>query len=101
MTFINIRVWLQSLKFCIEFNRLALFIFRKMATQNKTKKLINSAENSAWEGLNGLVCWNPGLALMPGHKDVVIRRDWEEVKKAGKVSMITGGGSGHEPMWAG
>lgn len=69
--------------------------------KNQTKKLINSAENSAWDGLSGLVSWNPGLALMPGFKDVVLRRDWQEVKKAKKVSMITGGGSGHEPMWAG
>ena len=32
---------------------------------------------------------------------VVLRSDFEEFKKSGKVALISGGGSGHEPSHAG
>ena len=38
--------------------------------------------------------------MLEGHR-VVIRSDIEGVKKAGKVTLISGGGSGHEPAHAG
>ena len=37
---------------------------------------------------------------MKDHR-VVIREDVEELRKAGKVTLVSGGGSGHEPAQAG
>ena len=66
----------------------------------KTKKLINSADTCVDQSLEGLVSTQPGLRLLHGHR-VVIREDIEEVKVAGKVTLLAGGGSGHEPAHAG
>ena len=43
---------------------------------------------------------NTGLRILAGHQ-VVIRADIEKVKAEGKVTLISGGGSGHEPAHAG
>uniref|UniRef100_A0A673HFV6 Triokinase/FMN cyclase n=1 Tax=Sinocyclocheilus rhinocerous TaxID=307959 RepID=A0A673HFV6_9TELE len=48
--------------------------------------------------LEGLVRSNGGLALLRGHR-AVLRSDLERVK--GKVALLSGGGSGHEPAHAG
>uniref|UniRef100_A0A671KIE1 Triokinase/FMN cyclase n=1 Tax=Sinocyclocheilus anshuiensis TaxID=1608454 RepID=A0A671KIE1_9TELE len=50
------------------------------------------------EALEGLVRSNGGLALLRGHR-VVLRSDLESIK--GKVALLSGGGSGHEPAHAG
>ena len=47
----------------------------------------------------GLLIANPELVCIRG-THAVVRRDYEDVKK-GKVALISGGGSGHEPMHAG
>ncbi|XP_022107509.1 triokinase/FMN cyclase-like [Acanthaster planci] len=65
-----------------------------------TKKLINSVDACVDQSLEGLVASQPGLRLLQGHR-VVIREDIEEVKKMGKVTILSGGGSGHEPAHAG
>ena len=75
-----------------------------MAAQQKevstSKKLINNSLNVVDEALKGFVAANPGLRLLKGHR-VVIREDIDELRKAEKVSLVSGGGSGHEPAQAG
>ncbi|XP_053373186.1 triokinase/FMN cyclase-like isoform X1 [Mercenaria mercenaria] len=64
------------------------------------KKLLNTVERCVDENLEGLVTINPGLRLIKDTR-VVVRADIESVKKAGKVTLLCGGGSGHEPAHAG
>lgn len=51
--------------------------------------------------VDGLIASTPNLARLDGYPDikVVLRTDWD--KDAGKVAIISGGGSGHEPFCAG
>ena len=65
-----------------------------------TKKLLNEIESCVDESLYGATTLNPGLNQLKGHR-VIIRADYEEFKAAGKVTTITGGGSGHEPCFYG
>lgn len=67
---------------------------------NTSKKLINNSLNVVDEALKGFVAANPGLRLLKGHR-VVIREDIDELRKAEKVTLVSGGGSGHEPAQAG
>ena len=61
------------------------------------KKLINSVETVEDEMIQGLVKAYPQyLKKIDGH-NVVVRAK----KKEGKVALISGGGSGHEPAHAG
>ncbi|XP_030609572.1 triokinase/FMN cyclase isoform X1 [Archocentrus centrarchus] len=62
------------------------------------KKLINSADSCVDEALLGLVRASGGLSLLKGHR-VVLRSDLQNLK--GKVALLSGGGSGHEPAHAG
>lgn len=62
------------------------------------KKLVNSAAGCADDALAGLVACNPGLRLLQGHR-VVLRADLAAVW--GRVALLSGGGSGHEPAHAG
>lgn len=50
------------------------------------------------EALEGIVSSNGGLMLLQGHR-VALRSDLHNLK--GKVALISGGGSGHEPAHAG
>lgn len=65
-----------------------------------SKKLINDPLDAVDEALEGIVLANPGLKLLKNHR-VIIREDVNEIRKAGKVTLISGGGSGHEPSHAG
>ncbi|HWK22291.1 MAG TPA: dihydroxyacetone kinase subunit DhaK [Ureibacillus sp.] len=60
------------------------------------KKLINQAENLVIEMCNGIVIAHPELQLNEKYK-IISRRN----TKKSKVSIISGGGSGHEPAHAG
>lgn len=71
-----------------------------MAAKQNTKHLINNIDSAVDEALQGIVAANPGLNLLKGHR-VVIRSDVEELRKAGKVTLVSGGGSGHEPSHGG
>ena len=75
-----------------------------MAAEDKpaatSKKLINNPLNAVDEALEGIVATNPGLNLLKNHR-VIIRKDVDELRKSGKVTLISGGGSGHEPSHAG
>lgn len=64
------------------------------------KKLINDPSKTVNDALEGFVMTNPHVSLMRPH-NIIIRKDVEDVKKAGKVCLISGGGSGHEPSHAG
>ncbi|CAG0880743.1 unnamed protein product [Darwinula stevensoni] len=63
-----------------------------------SKKLINEVDRVVEDMLEGLVASNPGLRLVRD-SNVVISARANEVK--GKVAIISGGGSGHEPFAAG
>uniref|UniRef100_A0A3Q4HTX8 Triokinase/FMN cyclase n=1 Tax=Neolamprologus brichardi TaxID=32507 RepID=A0A3Q4HTX8_NEOBR len=75
----------------------SIFIFYLFLFQPQ-KKLINSAESCVDEALLGLVRASAGLSLLKGHR-VVLRSDLENLR--GKVALLSGGGSGHEPAHAG
>ena len=61
------------------------------------KKLINDPKNVVGEMLAGLTAAHPDkLARVPDY-NVIIRRN----PKQGKVGLVSGGGSGHEPAHAG
>ncbi|XP_078593850.1 triokinase/FMN cyclase-like isoform X1 [Branchiostoma floridae x Branchiostoma japonicum] len=67
---------------------------------NVGKKLINSKERCVDESLEGTAASHPGLRLLSGHR-VMVREDVASVRAAGKVTLLSGGGSGHEPAHAG
>jgi dihydroxyacetone kinase DhaK subunit len=60
------------------------------------KKNINNAEDIVMEMCEGIVLAHPELELVPRYK--IIKR--KQIDK-NKVSLISGGGSGHEPAHAG
>ncbi|XP_067435385.1 triokinase/FMN cyclase [Thunnus thynnus] len=62
------------------------------------KKLINSVDGCVDEALCGLARASGGLSLLKGHR-VVLRSDLDNLK--GKVALLSGGGSGHEPAHGG
>ncbi|XP_062849317.1 triokinase/FMN cyclase [Trichomycterus rosablanca] len=61
-------------------------------------KLLNSVDRCVDDALEGIVSSNGGLSLLRGHR-VVLRSDLQNLK--GKVALISGGGSGHEPAHVG
>ncbi|XP_059566480.1 triokinase/FMN cyclase isoform X1 [Myotis daubentonii] len=63
-----------------------------------SKKLMNSVAGCADDALAGLVACNPNLQLLQGYR-VVLRSDLDSLK--GRVALLSGGGSGHEPAHAG
>ncbi|XP_014904585.1 triokinase/FMN cyclase [Poecilia latipinna] len=69
-----------------------------MLNMEAQKKLINSVDCCVDEALCGLVRASGGLALLKGHR-VVLRSDLDSLK--GKVGLLSGGGSGHEPAHGG
>lgn len=63
-----------------------------------SKKMVNSVEGCADDALAGVVASNPDLQLLQGHR-VALRSDLDSLK--GRVALLSGGGSGHEPAHAG
>jgi dihydroxyacetone kinase-like protein len=61
------------------------------------KKLINSAETVLEESLDGFAAAHADILLLGTERKFVRRR----TLKLGKVALISGGGSGHEPLHAG
>src|SRR3954454_7224005 len=61
------------------------------------KKLINAPDNVVDEALAGMVAAHPGYFRLE-EPNVVVRAD---APRSGKVGIISGGGSGHEPMHGG
>jgi phosphoenolpyruvate---glycerone phosphotransferase subunit DhaK len=62
------------------------------------KKLINNAEDVVREELQGIEAAHPDLVRVQYDPHVVVRAD---APIQGKVGLISGGGSGHEPMHGG
>jgi dihydroxyacetone kinase-like protein len=62
------------------------------------KKLINSVDTVVTEGLQGLEAAHADLVTIDFDHNVVVRRD---APRSGKVGVVSGGGSGHEPMHGG
>ena len=58
------------------------------------KKIINAPETVVNEMLEGLIASNPDKLDIIADKRIIIRK---QKKSAGKVAVITGSGSGHEP----
>jgi dihydroxyacetone kinase len=65
------------------------------------KKLVNDPSTAVDESLNGLVQVHSGLNLLEGHGRVVIRSDISHLLEQKKVTLLSGGGSGHEPSQGG
>lgn len=59
------------------------------------KKIINDPNNVVAETLEGLALANPDVIYVP-ELEVIARKE-----KTGKVGIVSGGGSGHEPAHAG
>ena len=73
-----------------------------MATKSVScKYLLNQIECCVDENLCGQVCLHPGQRVLAGEPRVVIRADIDQIIEQGKVSLLCGGGSGHEPAHAG
>ncbi|GHE63742.1 dihydroxyacetone kinase subunit DhaK [Streptomyces vinaceus] len=61
------------------------------------KMLINSPQTVVADALRGLAAAHPDLDVDPEAR-VVVRRD---ARQGGRVGLVSGGGSGHEPLHAG
>ncbi len=64
------------------------------------KKLINDVNAVVDDMIDGLILSVDGLSRIEGER-VVLRRDLEKVRSSGRVALVSGGGSGHEPAHAG
>ncbi len=62
------------------------------------KKLINAADNVVKEALAGMEASHPELIHVDYEDQIIVRKD---APVRGKVGVISGGGSGHEPMHGG
>jgi len=64
------------------------------------KKILNTPHTAVDDAIQGLVLVNNNLTTICDGR-VVLRRDVDDLRSLGKVTIVTGGGSGHEPAWAG
>ncbi|NNU77438.1 dihydroxyacetone kinase subunit DhaK [Clostridium estertheticum] len=62
------------------------------------KKLINNPESVVEEMLEGMVMAHPNYIRKLGNANVIVRKN---SPISGKVALVSGGGSGHEPAHAG
>src|SRR2546425_9689981 len=62
------------------------------------KKLINNVDDVVTEALAGMEALHPELIRVDYENQLVVRKD---APIRGKVGVISGGGSGHEPMHGG
>src|SRR6478672_12009096 len=62
------------------------------------KKFINDPENVVPEALAGVAAAHPGLVRVDLENQLVLRAD---APVSGKVGLVSGGGSGHEPLHGG
>ena len=71
---------------------------KPMAT---TKKIVNSVSTCVDDNIAGFLCLHPGLCQLQCCPRVIVRADLEQYKASNKVTLMIGGGSGHEPTFAG
>jgi dihydroxyacetone kinase phosphoprotein-dependent L subunit len=70
-----------------------------MTDDIRTKKLINAPEDIISEALDGMIAAHPDMLCIEGRTGrAVVAKDGP---RDGKVGVIVGGGSGHEPAFAG
>ncbi|HEX3630704.1 MAG TPA: dihydroxyacetone kinase subunit DhaK [Candidatus Dormibacteraeota bacterium] len=62
------------------------------------KKLINTPETEVRDALEGMAAAHADLIRVEFDPNVIIRKD---APRKGKVGLVSGGGSGHEPMHGG
>jgi phosphoenolpyruvate---glycerone phosphotransferase subunit DhaK len=67
-------------------------------TTPRMKKLLNTVEGLVPESLDGLAAAHPDLVRFDAASRIVLRAGGAT---AGKVGLVSGGGSGHEPMHSG
>lgn len=60
------------------------------------RHLFESPEGLVVKGLRGAISYNPNLRLIEDTRVV-----YDTTHHASQVSIISGGGAGHEPAWAG
>ncbi|KAL8002556.1 putative dihydroxyacetone kinase, DhaL domain superfamily [Plasmopara halstedii] len=65
----------------------------------RAKQLVLDSQNIVADMLEGMVLLHPHLVLMPTER-VLLHRDYENIREH-QVTLISGGGSGHEPTHAG
>jgi phosphoenolpyruvate---glycerone phosphotransferase subunit DhaK len=68
------------------------------ASTQTVKKFLNNPEDIVKESLAGLGAAHPDLVRIDLESQIVVRKD---APKQGKVAIVSGGGSGHEPMHGG
>jgi dihydroxyacetone kinase-like protein len=70
-----------------------------MAVETKPmRKFLNDPANVVKESLAGLAAAHPTLVRYDAAAQIIVRKD---APKKGKVALISGGGSGHEPLHGG
>src|SRR5256714_9278021 len=68
------------------------------AVTTRLKKLINTPETEVKDALAGMAAAHADLLRVEYDPNVIIRKD---APRKGKVGLVSGGGSGHEPMHGG
>src|SRR5438876_400767 len=68
------------------------------AVTTRLKKLINTPETEVKDAMAGMAAAHSDLIRVEYDPNVIIRKD---APKKGKVGLVSGGGSGHEPMHGG
>ncbi|TFZ33803.1 dihydroxyacetone kinase, partial [Pseudomonas syringae] len=63
------------------------------------KELINDPNSVVEDMLEGAGLANQNLMLLEG-ENIVVRRDYQALAAATKVSIVSGGGAGHSPAHA-
>ena len=68
-----------------------------------SKHIVNNEEDWASEALQGYLHFNnESLIALKEYPNVVVRKDYASLKEGeGRVAIISGGGSGHEPAHVG
>jgi dihydroxyacetone kinase-like protein len=70
-----------------------------MATAvNRMRKFLNEPEDVVKESLRGVAAAHPDLLRYDADNQILVRRD---APRKGKVGLVSGGGSGHEPLHGG
>ena len=60
--------------------------------------MMNSLQTCVDDMLKGVLLLHPHLRQL-GDTKTVVRKDIMEYRESGKVTIVTGGGSGHEPSF--
>jgi dihydroxyacetone kinase-like protein len=69
-----------------------------MAVETKPRKFVNDPADVVRESLSGLAAAHADLLRYDAEARVVVRKD---APRKGKVGLVSGGGSGHEPLHGG